>query len=70
MRLTPGERRRLLALVRRGRGRPSRLRRSERDELARLVAKLEPRLLAGTAIDKLSPVPLPNRLVHGRRQDP
>ncbi len=67
MQLTPEERRRLVALVRRGRGRPSRLKRSERDELAGLVAKLEPRMLAGEAVDKLSPVPLPKRLTHGPR---
>ncbi len=67
-RLTPAERRRLVALVRAGRGRPSNLRRAERQELQDLVAKLEPRLLAGEAVDRLSPVPLPQRLVYGRRR--
>lgn len=67
-RLTPAERRRLLALMRIARGRPSRLARSERDELAGLVAKLEPRLLAGEAIDRISPVPLPRRVVRGPRR--
>jgi hypothetical protein len=65
-RLTPAERRRLVVLVRAGRGRPSNLRTAEREELHELVAKLEPRLLAGAAVDRLSPVPLPHRLVHGR----
>ncbi len=69
MRLTPEERRRLVVLVRKGRGRPSRLKRSEREELAQLVARLEPRMLAGEAVDKLSPVPLPHRLTHGPRHD-
>jgi hypothetical protein len=64
-RLSPPERRRLVALVRVGRGRPSRLTGAERDELERLLAKLEPRLLMGEAINRLSPVPLPRRLVFG-----
>jgi hypothetical protein len=63
--LAPSERHRLIELVRLGRGRPSRLSESERQELAALIAKLEPRLLAGEAVDKLSPVPLPQRLVYG-----
>jgi hypothetical protein len=67
-RLTPAERRRLVELVRHGRGRPSRLSQSERDELTKLVAKTEPRLFAGLTADKLSPVPLPRRLVEGKRR--
>ena len=67
VKLTGDERRRLLALVRKGRGRRSRLSPDERDELAQLLAKAEPRLFAGAAVDKLSPVPLPRRLVRGRR---
>lgn len=66
--LTPAERRRLLALVRTAHGRPSTLQSSERDELAELVAKLEPRLLAGEAADHISPVPLPKRLVRGPKR--
>jgi hypothetical protein len=65
-RLSPAERRRLVVLVREGRGRPSNLGPGEREELHALVAKLEPRLLAGAAVDRLSPVPLPRRLVYGR----
>lgn len=64
-RLNPSERRRLVELVRRGRGRRRNLAREEREELAALVAKVEPRRFAGLAIDRLSPVPLPKRLVHG-----
>ena len=64
-RLSPRERRRLLVLVRVGRGRRSRLTDEERDELERLLAKLQPRLLMGEAINRLSPVPLPRRLVFG-----
>ena len=57
-RLTPTERRRLLALILR----PHRLTASERRERKRLVGKLAPRAFAGTAAEKLSPVPLPKRL--------
>jgi hypothetical protein len=66
-RLSPAERRRLVRLVRTGRGRPSRLTARERDELEALVAKLEPRRLFGDAAGKLSPVPIPRRLRYGRR---
>ncbi len=66
-RLTPEERRRLVALVRRGRGRTGRLNGRERDELEELIAKLEPRRLLGDAAGKLSPVPLPDRLKYGKR---
>jgi hypothetical protein len=67
-RLDSVERGRLFKLVTRGRGRPSRLSDEEREELQQLVAKMEPRLFAGLAADKLSPVPLPRRLVHGKRR--
>jgi hypothetical protein len=67
-RLEPAERRRFVELLRKGRGRSSRLAPDERDELQRLVAKAEPRLFAGMAADRLSPVPLPRRLVHGPRR--
>ena len=65
--LGPEERRRLLALVRKGKGRTRDLSVEERDELQRLVAKAEPRLFVGTAADKLSPVPLPRSFREGRR---
>ena len=67
-RLEPGERRRLVELVRQGRGRPSALSPEEREELAELAAKLEPRHFAGLVADRLSPVPLPGRLVRGPRR--
>jgi hypothetical protein len=66
--LAPAERRRLIALVRQGRGRPSRLSDEERDELQGLVAKAEPRIFAGEVADKLSPVPLPRRIRQGKRK--
>ena len=66
--LDPDERRRFVALMRKGRGRPRNLSQGDRDELGALVAKAEPRLLAGSVAQKLSPVPLPRRLVYGRRR--
>lgn len=64
--LDAAERRRLLTLVRKGKGRTSRnLDDAEREELARLVAKAEPRRFAGLVADKLSPVPLPKRITQG-----
>jgi hypothetical protein len=65
--LSPRERRRLVELLRAGRGRPSNLRAREREELEQLIAKTEPRVFAGEAAEKLSPVPLPSRLVNGKR---
>jgi hypothetical protein len=65
--LEPDERRRLVSLVRQGHGRPRNLSDAERDELSRLVAKAEPRRFAGLAADRLSPVPLPRRVVNGPR---
>jgi hypothetical protein len=60
--LTPAERRRLFALLRRGR----RLTPKQKKELRNLVAKLEPRAFAGSAADRLSPVPLPRRLTKAK----
>jgi hypothetical protein len=68
MRLTPDERHRLVALVRIGHGRRSRLTASERLELEEIVGKLAPRHLVGEAVSKLSPVPLPHRITHGPRR--
>lgn len=65
-RLDRAERRRLVALMRKGRGRSRNLVPEEREELAALMAKIEPRRFAGLAIDRLSPIRLPRRLVHGR----
>ncbi len=58
-RLEPQERRRLLTLVRVARGRRGRLTAGERLELARLIAKADPKLFAGLVVQKFSPVPLP-----------
>jgi hypothetical protein len=69
-RLEPHERRRVVVLLGRARGRASNLTRRERAELQGLVAKVEPRRFAGLAADKLSPVPLPKRVIHGSSKDP
>ena len=66
--LEPQERRRLVELLRRGRGRPQNLSARDRDELAALIDKAEPRLFAGVAAEKLSPVPLPHSFVRGRQK--
>jgi antitoxin (DNA-binding transcriptional repressor) of toxin-antitoxin stability system len=55
-RLNPDERRRVIELIRRGRGRPSRLSGRERRELEELIAKVEPQLFAREAVRKLSPI--------------
>jgi hypothetical protein len=60
--LDSAERRRLAELVRRGRG----LSAKEREELRRLVAKLDARAFAGSVVERLSPVPVPKRLTGGR----
>jgi hypothetical protein len=69
-RLTPAERRRLLVLVRTGRGRRSRLTAGQREELEGLLVKLAPRQLMGDAVDRLSPLHLPRRLLYGRAPKP
>jgi hypothetical protein len=66
-RLTPAERRRLVVLMRDARGRPNQLPAREHDELQALIAKAEPRLFAGAAAGKLSPIPLPSRITHPKR---
>ena len=68
MRLDPQERRRLFELVRKGHGRRRNLSDTERDELAVLIARMEPRLLAGRAVEKVSPLHVPRRLVYGPRR--
>lgn len=65
VRLDPYERRRLVTLVRRARGRRGRLTPVEQDELSKLVAKTGPRELFGRSAEKLSPVPVPGMV--GRR---
>jgi hypothetical protein len=66
--LSPNERRRLLELVRIGHGRRRNLSDDQREELTELIAKMEPRLLLGLALSKVSPVHLPRRVVYGPRQ--
>jgi hypothetical protein len=66
-RLDGDERRRLIALVRKSKGRPGSLSEKEREELAALLESLEPRLFLGSTVRKLSPMPLPKRLLYGRR---
>lgn len=51
--LEPQDRRRVIELLRRGRGRPSNLTTRERRELVKLLAKSEPRLFARAAALKL-----------------
>jgi hypothetical protein len=60
--LDPAQRRRLAELVRRGPG----LSTAERKELRGLIAKLDARAFAGSAVERLSPVPLPKRLTGAR----
>jgi hypothetical protein len=63
--LTPAERSRLLELLRKGRGRPGALEQEQRDELFALVAKMEPRVFAAAAAGRLSPLPIPRRVLEG-----
>jgi hypothetical protein len=61
------QRRRLFTLLVRSRGWPRSLTAAERVEFLYLVGRLEPRLLLGTVVRRLSPVPVPRRLLYGRR---
>ena len=65
--LDSAQRLRLFSLLVRARGRPRSLTAAERYEVVYLVARLEPRLLLGTALRRVIPLPLPNRLLYGRR---
>lgn len=67
LRLDPIERRRLLVLVGRARGRPGKLSAAERLELVGLIAKADPRLFFGLMAERFSPVRLPRRVVQGKR---
>jgi hypothetical protein len=66
-RLDRAQRQRLLTLLWQARGRPRSLPARQRRELAALVVRLEPRIFLGTAVKRLSPLPLPKRLLYGRR---
>jgi hypothetical protein len=65
--LNGAQRRRLLALLGQARGRPGSLSHSERDELRALIATLQPRLFLGSATRRLSPLPVPKRVLFGPR---
>ena len=62
MKLEPHDRRRLRDLVRRG----HRLTPAERDELRRLLARLEPRAFAFATANAFSPVPIPRWLARAK----
>ena len=63
--LEPDERHRIMELLVKAHGRRRNLSDSEREELAALVAKAEPRLFVGHAAERFSPFPLPKRIVEG-----
>ena len=66
-RLDRAERHRLAVLLRKSRGRPGSLSDAEREELYVLLASLEPRLFLGSTLRRLSPMPIPKRLLYGPR---
>ncbi|HSO98146.1 MAG TPA: hypothetical protein VLP43_04280 [Solirubrobacteraceae bacterium] len=63
VRLTPSERRRVLELVRTGRGRRRNLTPLEHAELADLVEKAAPREFLAAAVHRVSPVPFPRPII-------
>ena len=65
--LDGAQRRRLLALLRQTHGRLGSLSDTEREELGALVATLQPRLFLGSATKRLSPLPVPKRVLYGPR---
>ncbi|MGC9220791.1 MAG: hypothetical protein ACP5H2_05485 [Solirubrobacteraceae bacterium] len=60
-RLSPAERRRLVLLLRDAKGWPSNLNARQRREFESLVAKLDPKLFARTALERFSPFPTRRR---------
>jgi hypothetical protein len=66
--LEPHERRRLAVLVALGARRRGSLSVAERAELARLLMKLQPRAFFGAAVRRVSPIPLPRRILEGKRR--
>ena len=66
--LDADDRKRLGALVLGSARKRGTLSAGERVELVRLIAKLEPRLLFGTAVRRVSPVPIPGRILYGKRR--
>jgi len=67
-RLDAVERRRLASLLGAAARHPTSLGAAEREELTGLVARMEPRLFLGSAVRRVSPVPLPPRLLYGKRK--
>lgn len=65
--LSGAQRRRVLVLLVKTRARPSRLSEHERQELTEIASAFEPRLLAGSVAKRLSPVPVPKRVLYGPR---
>jgi hypothetical protein len=65
--LSAEERWRIAVLVAAGARRRGALSRRERVELALLVAKMEPRAFLGIAASRMSPVPIPRRVLMGKR---
>jgi hypothetical protein len=61
--LEPQERRRVVVLVRQGRGRPRNLSARDRRELHRLIEKAEPRVFVGSAMKRMTGLGLPGH--HG-----
>ena len=59
------ERRRLATLLARAARHPRSLSGPDEAELRRLVAKLQPRVLVGSAVRRVVPVPIPARLLYG-----
>lgn len=64
LQLTNEDRRRLRELVMRGKG----MNAAERDELRRLLSKLEPTAFAFATADAFSPIPIPGRRWRQRRR--
>ena len=59
--LEPQDRRRIVELVRRGRGRPRNLSERDRRELERLIEKAEPREFLGNAMKRVVGFGIPRR---------
>ena len=68
VRLDSPERRRLAVLLGVAIRQGGRLTLLQRVELKVLLVKLEPRLMVGSAVSRVSPVPLPARLLYGPRR--
>ncbi len=66
--LEPQERRRLAVLLARAARQRGTLSALERSELLLLLAKLEPRAFIGMAVRRVSPIPIPRRILEGKRR--